>query len=281
MRADPPVRFHVEDNVGVVTLNDAGGMNALGEDLLEGLTRAVDSARDDASVRALLIRAEGRAFCAGADLAEIKRRLADSSGGGASAYVACLLEQHAVPLLLALRRLPMVVVCAVGGAAVGGGVGLALAADMVIASRSAYFSLPFVPSLGLIPDLGATSRLTRTLGPARAIGLALTGEKFTAEQAERWGLVWKCVPDESLSSEAMALARRCAGLYPEAVRAAKSLFDSAETAAFAEQLGLETDAQRRLAGAGGFREGVNAFLERRSPNFSDLSHGDQDVRSVD
>jgi 2-(1,2-epoxy-1,2-dihydrophenyl)acetyl-CoA isomerase len=166
---------------------------------------------------------------------------------------------------MALRQLPMVVVCAVGGAAAGGGVGLALAADVVIASRSAYFALPFVPALGLIPDLGATFRLTQALGRPRALALALTGEKLSAEEAKRWGLIWQCVADESLASEAMALSRSFAELPPASVKAAKHLFDSAETADLSSQFRLEAELQRMLAGEDAFREGVNAFLDRRKP----------------
>jgi 2-(1,2-epoxy-1,2-dihydrophenyl)acetyl-CoA isomerase len=270
MSVEMPVRFQVDDGVGVVTLADPAGINTLSEALLEGLGQAVQRARDDAGVRALLIQAEGRAFCAGADLEQIRRRLDNTESGDAATYIGYLMERHGEPLVMALRALPMVVVCAVGGAVAGGGVGLALAADVVIASRGAYFALPFVPSLGLIPDLGATYRLTKAIGRPRALALALTGQKFSAEQAANWGLVWRCVADDSLASEAMALARGFADLPPTAIKAAKELFDNAETADLSSQLRLETKRQRELAGEESLREGVSAFLDRRKPRFLDL-----------
>ena len=267
MSVNETVRFHVDDAVGVVTLADPAGINVLSEALLEGLAKAVQRARGDVGVRALLIQAEGRVFCAGADLGEIRRRLDDPEIGDAAAYIGHLMERHAEPVVMALRQLPMVVVCAIGGAAVGGGVGLVLAADVVIASRSAHFALPFVPSLGLIPDLGASFFLTRAMGRPLALALALTGQKFSGEQAENWGLIWRCVADESLASESMALARLFAGLPSASVKAVKDLSHSAETADLASQLRLETELQRKLAGEDAFREGVNAFFERRKPRF--------------
>jgi 2-(1,2-epoxy-1,2-dihydrophenyl)acetyl-CoA isomerase len=267
MSSKQVVRFQMEEGVGVATLADPSGVNVLSEALLEGLIGAIDRARDDPGVRALLIRAEGRVFCAGADLSQIGKRLDQPGPGSAAQYIGHLMEHYGDPLVNALQELPKAVICAVGGAAVGGGVGLALAADMVIAARSAYFSLPFVPALGLIPDLGATYHLTMALGRARGLALSLTGEKFSAERAENWGLIWRCVEDESLLSEATALARQCAELPFATVKATKDLFRRAETGDLASQLRVETELQRKLAGEDAFREGVNAFLERRKPRF--------------
>ncbi len=269
MSTEQAVRFQLEEGVGIATLADPSGVNVLSEALLEGLIVAIDRARDDPGVRALLIRGEGRIFWVGADLSQIEKRLDRPGPGSAAQYIGHLMEHYGDPLVKALQELPKVVICAVGGAAVGGGVGLALAADMVIASRSAYFSLPFVPALGLIPDLGATYHLTMALGRPRGLALSLTGEKFSAERAEKWGLIWRCVEDESLLSDATALARQCAELPLAAVKATKDLFRRAETADLASQLRVETELQRKLAGEDAFLEGVNAFLERRKPRFLD------------
>jgi 2-(1,2-epoxy-1,2-dihydrophenyl)acetyl-CoA isomerase len=159
------------------------------------------------------------------------------------------------------------VVCAVNGAAAGGGVGLALAADMVIAARSAYFYLPFAPALGLVPDMGSSWFLPRALGPARALGLALTGEKLPAQQAADWGLIWACVDDGRLAEEAQRLAAQLAALPAHVIGEIRALFAAAGNNTFTQQLALERDRQALLADGESFAEGLRAFAERRKPFF--------------
>jgi 2-(1,2-epoxy-1,2-dihydrophenyl)acetyl-CoA isomerase len=262
-----PVTFEVQDRVAIVTLDHPQTMNALGDDLLRELGAAIERANADASVRALLIRGIGRAFSAGADLEEIRHRLESGGAASVSNHIGDLLSRRGNPVVNLLRSLPMPLICAVNGVAAGGGVGLALAADIVIAARSAYFYLPFVPRLGLIPDLGATWALAHKVGRARALGLALTGSKLSAADAERWGLIWRCAPDESFAAEAMALAQDLSRLPREATKSARELIDHAAANSFAAQVEAECEAQRTLAASEAFREGLSAFLEKRTPHF--------------
>src|SRR4051812_29810682 len=148
------VRYEVSDGVARLTLNQPATMNALTVPLLRDCLQAVELAEADRSVRCLLLTGSGKGFCAGADLKEMQAVL-EGGSAAASAHVNALLADGGIPFVLALRSLHVPVLCAVNGAAVGGGVGMALAADVVIACESAYFSLPFVPRLGIVPDMGA------------------------------------------------------------------------------------------------------------------------------
>jgi 2-(1,2-epoxy-1,2-dihydrophenyl)acetyl-CoA isomerase len=184
-----------------------------------------------------------------------------------AAYIAELMTSGGNPIVAALHSFPLPSICAVNGVAAGGGVGLALAADIVIAARSPYIYLPFAPVLNLVPDLGAACALARKVGRARALGLALTGQKLSAEQAEQWGLIWKSVPDESLELEGMALAQSLAAMPRDATSAVRDLVDRASGAEFEPHLTEEARHQRRLAGTNAFREAISAFIEKRKPSF--------------
>ncbi len=265
---DEAVLLEVDaQGVATVTLNEGERMNPLTPALQRGLLDALQQVRENASVHAVLLTARGRGFCVGADLADLRDRAGQPGGISVGGYVGAMMEESGNPIMAGLRSLPVPVVCAVNGAAAGGGVGLALAADMVIAARSAYFYLPFVPALGLVPDMGASWLLPRALGPARAMGLALTGEKLGAQQAADWGLIWACVDDERLAEEARRLASRLAGLPAGAIEETRALFGAAERNSFIEQLALERERQTALAGKESFAEGLRAFAERRKPTF--------------
>jgi 2-(1,2-epoxy-1,2-dihydrophenyl)acetyl-CoA isomerase len=182
-----------------------------------------------------------------------------------------MLERSGNEIVKALRTLPVPVVCAVNGVAAGGGVGLALAGDIVIAARSAYFYLPFVPALGIVPDMGSSWALPRAIGRARSVGLALTGHKLAAEKAAEWGLIWACVDDDRLQAEAMQLARQMAELPAHAVGEVRALFSAAEGNALETQLALECARQRQLIDGESFAECLRAFSERRKPAFGGRS----------
>ncbi len=267
MANDSLVNFEVRDRVAIITLNDPAHLNALGAELVKELLAAVRRAGDEQAARALLLRGSGRAFCAGADLGEIERRLTRQPPNAAD-YIGELMEQFGNPIIATLRALPMPTLAAVNGVAAGGGVGLALAADLVVAARSAYFYLPFVPSLALAPDMGATWALMHKVGRARALGLALTGHKLGAEQAELWGLIWKCVPDEEFERRTLEFARTLAALPGEATKSVRGLFDCAAVNDFDTQIAAEADTQRRLASREAFRKGVHAFSAKVKPNFA-------------
>jgi 2-(1,2-epoxy-1,2-dihydrophenyl)acetyl-CoA isomerase len=262
------VTFEVRGAIAVVTLNDAGRMNPLSNQLQAELSDAIAQVEGDTAIRAMLLTGAGRGFCVGADLKDLARQSQSlPSGQSLGQYVGRMMEESGNVLVSRLRNLPVPVVCAVNGAVAGGGVGFALAADIVIAARSAYFYLPFVPALGLVPDMGSTWALPRLVGRARALGLALTGEKLDAERAAQWGLVWACVDDAALQDEALKLAEQLAQLPPQAVLEARAAFAAADGNRFDQQLALERDRQERLIDGDAFAEGLEAFRERRKPSF--------------
>jgi 2-(1,2-epoxy-1,2-dihydrophenyl)acetyl-CoA isomerase len=262
------VQFEIVDQVAVVTLNEGERMNPLTEGVQAGLLEAMERVRAESSIRAMLLTARGRGFCVGADLKDFSRRAADlPAGDSLGRYVGRMMENGGNAIVHGLATLPVPVVCAVNGAAAGGGFGLALAADVVIAARSAIFYLPFVPALGVVPDMGAAWFLTRSIGRARAVALTLMGEKLSADKAAQWGMIWDCVNDEDLPGEAMRLARRLAELPAHAVGETRALFDAAETNDLASQLALERQRQERLIDGESFAEGMRAFGERRKPVF--------------
>jgi 2-(1,2-epoxy-1,2-dihydrophenyl)acetyl-CoA isomerase len=169
-------------------------------------------------------------------------------------------------LILKLRGLPAPVVCQLNGVAAGAGASLALACDIVIAAKSAYFMQAF-GKLGLLPDAGATYFLPRLVGTARAMGLALLGDRLDAEQAAQWGLIWRCVEDADLAAETGAVVDRLAKSATRAMGASKLAIHAAAQHTLAEQLDLEISAQRRLGYTDDYREGAAAFREKRAPQF--------------
>jgi len=253
------------DGTAVATLDRPAVLNSLDTQMIDDLRAVIaDVARDD-ETRVLILTGAGRAFCAGADLsADGDREPGMSVGEG----IYRAMDRGFNPLVRDLAALAKPVVAAVNGVAAGGGVGLALAADIVVAARSAEFIQVFGPQLGLVPDMGCTYFLVRLLGRARARGLALLGERLTAEQAERWGLIWKCVDDHVLMDEAQRIARRLATGPRQCFGSIKRALDAAELNTLSEQLDLERDCQRVLGDTEDFREGVTAFLAKRKPQFS-------------
>jgi 2-(1,2-epoxy-1,2-dihydrophenyl)acetyl-CoA isomerase len=265
---EPSVLFEVIDGVAVATLNEGERMNPLTETVQAGLLEVILRVREDLSIRALLLTARGRAFCSGADLKDFSRRAGELPPGDTlGRYVGRMMDGSGNPILHGLTTLPVPVVCAVNGAAAGGGFGLALAGDLVIAARSAFFFLPFAPALGIVPDMGATWILQRAVGRTRAMGLSLTGGKLTAQKAADWGLIWDCVEDDQLQVEAMKLARQLAALPGHAIAETRALLDAAETNTLEQQLAMESGRQQELIDGEGFSEGMRAFLERRKPKF--------------
>jgi 2-(1,2-epoxy-1,2-dihydrophenyl)acetyl-CoA isomerase len=243
-----------------ITLNRPEKLNAFNPEMHQLLRKALEQALDEVAVRAVLLTGAGRGFCAGQDLAERK------VSSEAPLDLSVSLGSHYNPLVRRLRELPKPVVCAVNGVAAGAGANIALACDLVIAARSASFVQSFA-RLGLVPDSGGTWFLPRLAGSARAMGLALLGEPLSAEQAERWGLIWKAIDDEKLPSEATSLARTLAsgptrgyGLVKKALRA--SWGNSLDA-----QLDLERDLQREAGLTQDYREGVSAFLQKRKADY--------------
>jgi 2-(1,2-epoxy-1,2-dihydrophenyl)acetyl-CoA isomerase len=217
---------------------------------------------DAAEARVIILTGAGRAFCAGQDLNE--RSVA---AGGEPVDLGATVEAGWNPLITALTSMPQPVIAQVNGVAAGAGANIALACDIVIAARSAKFIQSF-SAIGLIPDSGGSWILPRLVGQARAMGLALTGEPLAAEKAEEWGLIWKCVDDETLGSEVDSLAAKLASLPPLGLAAIKGIIRSTWGRALDEELLLQRDEMRRLGFTEDYREGVAAFLEKRTPNFT-------------
>jgi 2-(1,2-epoxy-1,2-dihydrophenyl)acetyl-CoA isomerase len=253
-----PVLVSLDAGVLSVTLNRPDKLNAFNPEMHKLLRAALEKAIDDAAVRTVLLTGAGRGFCAGQDLSE--RNVDEALDLSVS------LGSNYNPLVRRLRALPKPVVCAVNGVAAGAGANIALACDIVIAARSASFVQSFA-KLGLVPDSGGTYFLPRLVGTARAMGLSLLGERLSAEEAQRWGLIWKAVDDAKLADEAAAMARSLAagptkgyGLIKKAMYASPgNLLDA--------QLDLERDLQREAGFSEDYKEGVKAFMQKRPPTF--------------
>ena len=262
------VLFEIDGDLATITLNDGDRMSPLGDEVIDGMIDAVSQIRDDRRVRAVILTGSGRGFCVGADLADYRGLIEQPQANRTlGQYVGDLMERMN-PVVQAIKELPVPVVCAINGVAAGGGVGLALVGDLVVAAKSSYFYLPFFPSLGAVPDMGATWALPRAIGHVRALGLALTGEKLSAQTAQEWGLIWACVEDAQLDAESRRLARQLAAMPPNAIAEARAIFAAAESNTLAQQLDLERARQMELVDGQSFAEGVRAFAERRAPVFS-------------
>ena len=254
------VLVSLESGVLAVTLNRPDRLNAFNPEMHKELRKALERALDEAAVRAVLLTGAGRGFCAGQDLSE--RNVSSE----APIDLSVSLGSHYNPLVRRLRELPKPVVCAVNGVAAGAGANIALACDLVIAARSASFVQSFA-RLGLVPDSGGTWFLPRLAGSARAMGLALLGEKISAEQAQQWGLIWKVVEDADLVKEAEALARSLAQGPTKGYGLVKKALNASWGNSLDAQLELERDLQREAGLSQDYREGVAAFMQKRKPEY--------------
>jgi 2-(1,2-epoxy-1,2-dihydrophenyl)acetyl-CoA isomerase len=253
-----------DGNVVTVTLNRPDRLNALTIELLTELHAAARDIAGDRSIRAAILTGAGRGFCAGADLsAHDQPTKAGETRGDRTRE---RLDKHFNPTALAWYELSIPVIAAVNGVAAGAGVSLALAADVVIAARSASFMQVFAPKLGLVPDAGATFHVPRLIGTARAKALALFGEKLSAERAAQWGLIWECVDDEMLMGKVKEYAHMLATGPTQAFSAVKRIYN-APIGTLQEQMHIEAVTQGQLANTDDFAEGVAAFLQKRSAMF--------------
>jgi 2-(1,2-epoxy-1,2-dihydrophenyl)acetyl-CoA isomerase len=242
-----------------LTLNRPERLNAFNEDLHGALAAALDAAADE-SCRAVLLTGAGRGFCAGQDLG-------DRAGAKGPPDLGATIEAFYNPLVRRLRALKKPVVCAVNGVAAGAGANIALACDIVLAARSAKFIQAFA-KIGLVPDSGGTFFLPRLIGDARARALALLAEPITAEQAAAWGMIWKAVDDAALMDEARALTAHLAAQPTQGLALIKAAFNASATNTLDAQLDLERDLQRQAGRTPDYREGVNAFVEKRPAHFT-------------
>ncbi len=262
-----PVLSHREGAVLTLTLNRPKALNSFTGPMHDALIGALKAAAVDSSVRCVVLTGAGRAFCAGQDLSDVEIA-PDLQPGAQQKDIGALIEARYKPLALLLHDFPVPVIAAVNGVAAGAGANVALNCDLVLAARSASFIQAF-SKIGLIPDAGGTWLLPRLVGRANAMALALLGDKLPAEEAVRIGLIWRCVDDAALMSEAQALAQRLAALPVKALAETRRAFSAADRMPLAEALSMEAQVQRRLGMSHDYLEGVSAFFEKRPARFSD------------
>lgn len=251
------ILFSIEKNIAIITLNRPEKFNAFNREMALLLQEKLDACKDSA-IRAVLITGAGKAFCAGQDLAEVT----DPNGPGMER----ILHEHYNPLVTRIRKLEKPVVVAVNGVAAGAGANIALCCDIVLAARSASFIQAF-SKIGLIPDSGGTHTLPRLIGWQKASALMLLGDKVSAEEAERLGMLYKVHTDENLMEEALKIVSALATMPTKGLAYTKQVLQLSFTNTFEEQLQDEDVFQQRAARTADFKEGVAAFLEKRTPQF--------------
>jgi 2-(1,2-epoxy-1,2-dihydrophenyl)acetyl-CoA isomerase len=248
------ISCRVDGAIAWITVTRPGKLNAYRNQTADELAAAFAEAEADADVRVAVLTGEGRAFGAGYDLTTIQP--------GETPQLDHVLERHFNPLVRAMRASRLPIVASVNGPCAGAAVGVALAADIVIAARSAYFYEPFV-GIALVPDAGNTIFLTRMLGRARASGMMLLGDRISAGQAHEWGLVWSVADDGELSAETGKIAGRLAKLAPAAAAATKRLIRAASEADLDQQLDMERNLQGEAGRSPEMKAAIAAFFASR------------------
>ncbi len=252
------IEFKLEGGIARLTLNRPDRLNSFTVEMHEEVADALSKLE---GARVLVLTGAGRGFCAGQDLGD--RAVAP----GQSVDLGESVEKRYNPLIRRLTSLPLPVIARVNGVAAGAGANIALACDVVIAAKSAKFIQSFA-SIGLIPDSGGTWVLPRLVGQARALGLALTAEPLTADRAEQWGLIWKAVEDERIDEEVDGLAARFANAPTKGLARIKKMIRESWGHSLDEELDLQRDSMRELGFTYDYREGVAAFMEKRTPKFT-------------
>ena len=255
------IKTDLRDGVLVVTLARPDVLNSFNGAMADALVNALQSAADDARVRAVLLTGEGRAFCAGQDLAEVLPK-----DGERLPDLGDIVQRQYNPIIKAIRRLEKPVVCAVNGVAAGAGANIAFACDITLASENASFIQSFA-KIGLIPDSGGTFILPRIVGLQRAAALTMLCEKLDAKTARDWGLLYDVVSLDQLLDKAFAIAKRLAEMPTRGLGLAKRGFNAAFSNDLEAQLALEEELQREAGATADYAEGVQAFMEKRTPVF--------------
>ncbi len=252
------IKSETEGSVLKITLNRPDKFNSFNREMALALQNALDKAAADNSIRAVLLTGEGKAFCAGQDLSEAM----DANGPGIERIV----REHYNPIILKIRKLEKPVVCAVNGVAAGAGANIALACDVVIAGTSVSFIQAF-SKIGLIPDSGGTFFLPRLIGFGKASALMMLGDKVSAIDAERIGMIYKVAEDANLQADAMVIAKTLGDMPTKAMGLTKRLLNESLENTIDKQLSYEADVQVQATLTYDYTEGVNAFLEKRKPIF--------------
>lgn len=253
----PSVLFEQKDSVAYITLNRPGKYNAFNREMALLLQDKLDDCKRK-DVRCVYLTGSGKAFCSGQDLDEV----VDPDGP----KIEHIVGEHYNPVIARIRKLEKPVVAAVNGVAAGAGANIALACDVVVAAGSASFIQAF-SKIGLIPDSGGTFFLPRLIGWQKASALMLLGDKISAEEAERLGMIYKFFPDESFAGEAGRIASTLAALPTKGLALTKQLLNMSFVNGYEDQLEEEENFQQRAGSTRDYKEGVQAFLEKRKPNF--------------
>jgi len=252
------INFKIENGVGIITLNRPDKFNSFVRQMAFDLQKALDDCEVNKEVRAIYITGEGKAFCAGQDLAEA----IDPN----QTKLPKIVEEHYNPIILRLRNIEKPIVCGVNGVAAGAGANIALACDITLAAESAAFIQAF-SKIGLIPDSGGTYYLPRLIGMQKSAALMFLGDKIMATDAEIMGMIYKVVADENLQEEALAIANKLAQMPTKGIGLTKRLLNDSYNNTLETQLKYEGELQNEAGQTYDYQEGVNAFLEKRKPEF--------------
>ncbi len=257
------ITFTVDTGIARLTLNRPDKLNSFTGEMHDELRVVLDMVQNDAAVRVLVLSGAGRAFCAGQDLADPEMQMI----AGRMPDIGNVVERNYKPLILRLQNLRVPTIAAVNGIAAGAGASLALACDLVVASRSASFLQAF-SKIGLIPDTGGTWFLPQRVGMARAMGLALLADKLPAEKAAEWGLIWECAEDADFAARIDTLAKQLSTAPTKALVRTRQAMHAAPGHTLEQQLSLEGGFMRELGWSPDYAEGVAAFMEKRAPKFT-------------
>jgi len=252
------IESQLEGGLLVIKLNRPDKFNSFNREMALALISELDKAQANKNIRALLLTGNGKAFCAGQDLAEA----IDKNGPGIEKIV----TEHYNPIILKIRALQKPVVCAVNGVAAGAGANIALACDVVLAAKSASFIQAF-SKIGLIPDSGGTYFLPKLIGFGKASALMMLGDKISAEDAEKMGMIYSVCSDETLSENAYKIANTLANMPTKGLWLTKKLLNEGYSNNLTQQLNREKEEQINAAASYDYNEGVNAFLEKRTASF--------------
>ena len=253
------ILLKIENQIAFITLNRPEVFNSFNREMALSLQSILDDCKTNDEVRAIVITGGGKAFCAGQDLKEVTSP--DLNPGFKK-----ILEEHYNPIILRIRQIEKPIIAAVNGVAAGAGANIALACDIVVANQKAHFIQAF-SLIGLIPDSAGTFFLPRLIGFQKATALAMLGNKISAEEAERLGMIYKFVPSEEFEETTQRIALKLANMPTKALGLIKKTFNQSLTNSLEEQLALESKHQIEAAGTEDYVEGVAAFIEKRKPNF--------------
>ena len=252
------IQFEIKEGVGKITLNRPEKYHSFVREMALGLQDALDKCNDNKSVRAILITATGKAFCAGQDLGEAT----DPNGPDLTQIV----QEHYNPIIRKIRNMEKPVVAAVNGVAAGAGASIALCCDIVVACESATFIQAF-SKIGLIPDSGGTFFLPRLIGMQKAAALMMTAEPVSAKDAEKIGMIYKVFSDDNFEEDSWKLVSKLAMMPTKGLGLTKRLLNASYSNNFEEQLDMEDKCQTIAGNTSDFKEGIEAFFEKRKPNF--------------